>query len=46
VKECRKTLRIVGLGGSPADNSKSGAALQTTLDGAASAEWATGRKMG
>jgi hypothetical protein len=32
-----KTLKIVGLGGSLADNSKSRAALQTALDGAASA---------
>jgi hypothetical protein len=30
-----KTLKIVGLGGSLADNSKSRAALQTALDGAA-----------
>jgi FMN reductase len=36
-----KTLKIVGLGGSLAGNSKSRAALQTALDGAASAGAAT-----
>jgi FMN reductase len=36
-----KTLKIVGLGGSLAGNSKSRAALRTALDGAASAGAAT-----